>query len=890
MHQKPAWGIGRKLLTLVLVNAFAWAFVAGIVWVSFDRIEDLASAIADKEMAGVFDNATLGRDLSATLSEIDRVTRNCQTQDQGERYGEDVIARLSAVTHTVQDRGLAEAINTLTATTKRLLDQCHEISQTLIALDSSDSHLLDALTALENLTSRALIEQTLAGRNTDYLDQIMTLVVGYRETVLQIGREISRGAAAQPMSNRKADKVIRLIDDLRLRLQTMTASTPEMAKIARHMRLDAAQYRDQIILLYGAQGRFETLLAENRGSREAVLGLLKRLDLDAVNRSGHFSAELRELMAQTGRQVLWTSMAIALLSMLLALWFVRRDIQHPLGKVLQQIDGIRNGSPPVVAQRNDEWGTIQLALSEMSVDLARARDLLQQIIDTALIRVFWKDRDSRYLGCNPAFARDAGKQSPAEIIGQDDYAMGWAAQADRYRADDRHVMVSGQPRLGYEEPQTTPDNKQIWLRTSKVPLKNPQGETIGVLGIYDDITEHKRLEEQLIGARNAADASNRAKSEFLANMSHEIRTPLNGVLGMAQLLLLPDLKQDEREEYARIILNSGQTLLTLLNDILDLSKVEAGKLELKPSVFNPQQIVEDTAVLFSEAVRTKDLAMETRWHGPEGQRYLADPIRLRQMLSNLISNAIKFTAAGTIKVEAMEIESSGESVLLEFAVTDSGMGVPLEKQPLLFQPFSQVDGSSTRAFGGTGLGLSIVRSLARLMTGEVGVESAAGKGARFWFRIRAVIVAPDGESRHDNSRLAIVNELPTQSDKTPLVLIVEDNATNRKVVEALLKKRSVRTESVENGRLAVDLIMNGMRPDLVLMDVQMPVMGGIEATESIRRWERDTGQPGLTIVALTAGAFEEDRNNCIAAGMDDFLTKPINVGELQALLSKWLRR
>jgi signal transduction histidine kinase/ActR/RegA family two-component response regulator len=450
---------------------------------------------------------------------------------------------------------------------------------------------------------------------------------------------------------------------------------------------------------------------------------------------------------------------------------------------------------------------------------------------------------------------------------------------------DNGPPVDVEQRLAGHFDGTTDIEKKLidgrWLRI--IERKTP---TSHIVGFHIDITRLKQAQE-------TAESANLAKTQFLASMSHEIRTPMNGILGMAQLLLMSGVSESERQEYLRVILSSGQTLLTLLNDILDLSKVEAGKVELEQIVFDPEGMLTEVRHLFADLAQRKEVALTVNWLGPVG-RYAADVVRIRQMLSNLVSNAIKFTEHGAIVIEGRELAHDAKGATLEFVVKDSGIGIPLDKQGLLFKPFSQADSSTTRKYGGTGLGLSIVRSLAELMGGEVGVNSAEGQGTHFWFKIQVGRIKTG-----INTRLS-VRDLPTESDAVAStkeilpdfskarVLVVEDNAVNSKVIEALLKKQGVTFASVENGQEAVSAIQNGDFFDLVLMDCQMPILDGFEATKRIREWEREGERSHLPIVALTAGAFEEDRQRCTEVGMDDFLAKPLRVSELSAALKKWL--
>ncbi|WP_079436711.1 PAS domain S-box protein [Zoogloea sp. LCSB751] len=409
-----------------------------------------------------------------------------------------------------------------------------------------------------------------------------------------------------------------------------------------------------------------------------------------------------------------------------------------------------------------------------------------------------------------------------------------------------------------------------WLKIRE--RRNASGYTVG---FRVDITE-------LVRAKQAAETASLAKSQFLATMSHEIRTPMNGILGMAQILLSPGITDPQRQEYAHIIIKAGQTLLTLLNDMLDLSKIEAGKLLIEPAPLDPAHYLDELKALFEETAWRKGLVMEARWHGAAEPRFWIDPHRLRQMLSNLIGNAVKFTARGEIHIDAHEVKRDGTHSILEFSVSDTGIGIPPDKLEQLFQPFSQADSSTTREYGGSGLGLSIVRSLAELMDGSVGVDSVLGHGSHFWFRIRAERLEAANATETNDIKPATVGTLNGK------VLVVDDNGTERKVIAALLGKLGLTASLASNGREAVDTVTQAAPPDLVLMDCQMPDMDGYAATERIRAWESLHDRPPLPIIALTASAFEEDLQHSIQAGMNDFLTKPVPLDTLQTVLAKWL--
>jgi signal transduction histidine kinase/CheY-like chemotaxis protein/integral membrane sensor domain MASE1 len=413
---------------------------------------------------------------------------------------------------------------------------------------------------------------------------------------------------------------------------------------------------------------------------------------------------------------------------------------------------------------------------------------------------------------------------------------------------------------------------------------------LGVTGRAAQI--QRRVDEQteeIRAAMRGAEAANLAKSQFLGTMSHEIRTPMNGILGMGQLLLPAGVSEAQRQDYARTILQSGRTLLNLLNDILDFSKIEAGKVSLEKVGFDPRQVLQETATLFSSGANNKGLSMAWSWAGDGANHYLGDTHRIHQMLSNLVGNAIKFTDVGGISIEGREISGSGNLAELEFSVSDTGIGMEKEQAARLFTPFTQADGSTTRKYGGTGLGLSIVKSLSQLMGGDAGVQSTPGAGSRFWFRVRVERSAPAPlvKTKEPVAGLSSIGADRAYRFEGK-VLVVEDNTINQKVIFNLLGKLGLEVCLAKDGQLALDAVQNDPAIDLVLMDLQMPVMDGYTSTTHIRAWELQQGKKRLPIIALTADAFAEDRERCLQTGMDDFLPKPVDIHAMMAVLAKFL--
>ncbi len=447
---------------------------------------------------------------------------------------------------------------------------------------------------------------------------------------------------------------------------------------------------------------------------------------------------------------------------------------------------------------------------------------------------------------------------------------------DRALIGDEWVQAVNEDRPFFPEYRVVRrDNREVWAKSAVKLVRSDSGEPLRLVGALLNITERKQAEVALRLAKEEAEAANKAKSAFLATMSHEIRTPLNGVLGMAQVMAADALSEVQRERL-EVIRRSGESLLAILNDVLDLSKIEAGKLELEATEFDIAEVVEGVYATFEPLARGKGLDLSVEIAEPARGVYRADSVRVRQVLLNLVSNALKFTDDGTVRIRLAR-----EAGMLSLEVADTGIGLTPEQAARLFDKFEQADVSTTRRYGGTGLGLSICRELVELMGGTIEVRSAPDEGACFTVRLPLPWIGPSVDAPAAPAETCQASPPPVR------VLAAEDNPVNRMVLTAMLQQAGLEPEVVGDGAEAVAR-WRAEPWDLILMDVQMPGMDGPEATRIIRAEEAATGRPRTPIIALTANAMSHQVAEYLSGGMDDFVAKPLEIALLFAAMERVL--
>ena len=746
-------GIGARLLGLIALVVAALAAVTALVFFSFGRIERLVTQQAGAEVSSVLANAALGRELSMLLSQLNQLTLACRGEDKPAELLRSLRGSLAQLRPDGPHPLLVKTIGEFAASGEALLEECERLGSAMAEADRNDRKLLGALTTLEETIARALIEQTMAARPVDHLDQAMAQLTGFRETVLLARRQL--GVHGTPGGSAGKGRAHLQMQELAVRLQGFVIATPEMGRQASSLRALVLRQRDTLVRLEATLLRFDEKVAGTQTVRNALLAQVAALDGDAAERTASLDSALQRLIQESRRNVTAAVIGVAALALLLTLLLIRSSIRRPLDQVLQQVSRIRSGAPPVAAaRRDDEWGQIQTALTTMSGELT---------------------------------------QASAE------------------------------------------------------------------------------LERALAAARSAADA----KGQFIANVSHEIRTPLNAALGMLKLLRATGLSARQADYVAKTEA-ATRSLLALINDILDFSKIEARQMTLDVGPLSLDELVRNVGVLLGVVLERKPVELLFDIDPRIPRQLRGDALRLQQILLNLGSNAIKFTAQGEVVLRIVLRERGERDVLLEFSVRDTGIGIAPEQQARIFEGFSQAEASITRRFGGTGLGLPISRDLVVLMGGELRVRSEPGRGSTFDFSIRLPLDHQDPGIRTDGGDLRGLK-----------VLVVDDHPAARELLGAMAESLGWQIELAASGEQALAIARahaaRGAAFDLAFVDWEMPGMDGWESARALR----NMGGPTLTVLMVTAHGREAlaRRGDDDIGSLDGFLVKPITASMLHDAVS-----
>lgn len=522
-------------------------------------------------------------------------------------------------------------------------------------------------------------------------------------------------------------------------------------------------------------------------------------------------------------------------------------------------------------------------LKTVQQELEDTSFMLKSIIDYAPGLIYWKDQNSTYLGANKYWCELAGIDKVEDVLGKKDKDLWPKKFADSLRKNDLVVLKTGKTLITEESAYMKSRETVVTTISYKSPFRDRKGNIIGIIGTALDITQLKAIQGELIEAKKKAEIASLSKTSFIATVSHELRTPLNAILGMTQILEGQELTKSQ-QECVEAIHSSGKNLLTLINDILDYAKLEAGKVELKPGPLDIAKAIREACETASHLTSEKNIKLQTNFAKKIPNKVIGDELRIRQVLLNFLSNAVKFTEKGKISI-TVGCSTREDIATFRIIVEDTGIGIPQEAIPTLFERFTQVESAYSRRFHGTGLGLAIVKNLVETMGGEVGVTSKLGKGSRFWFTIPLPIDKTKKNIEKTNEPVPNKIQLTFSRPYSTRILVVEDNKLNQRVLQMMLQDFNCQIDIANNGEEAIRLFKKN-KYHLIFMDIGLPDMDGMKLTRKLRELEKNKNSV-TPILALTAHVLEEDRVACLNAGASDVLLKPIMREHLVTALNQY---